>query len=426
MKIAVINKSDTLGGAAVVAHRMVTALQARGHDVTMLVAQRLSDDPACQPIASKVRTALPFLTERLGIFLANGRDRATLFQIDDGSRGLPLHLHPVVKEADAIVLNWINQGVLSLEGIEELAALGKPIVWVMHDMWPMTGICHHAATCDGYFRECGDCPLLGKRGTPDDLSHRVWCRKHKVYQASAAKITFVAVSRWLAACAHKSSLLRYHRVEVIPNPFHLPAPGHEPRRKDNGGKCMVLMGAARLDDPVKGLPEFMRACEIIAKNHPEVASKIEVVTFGTFRDSRAMEGLKLPHRHLGTVAPDRLPEIYSSAEIVVSSSQYETLPGTLVEGQAYGAIPVSFDRGGQSDIIDHLQTGYLAHRSESAEESAQNLARGILWAISLSPSQRGMIMRDMRQSVTERFDADRVAARLESLLTPNQNPTPHN
>ena len=61
-----------------------------------------------------------------------------------------------------------------IEGVEKIIALGKPVIWTMHDMWCMTGICHHAGDCRGYLKKCGNCPLLGKRGGDNDLSHKIW------------------------------------------------------------------------------------------------------------------------------------------------------------------------------------------------------------------------------------------------------------
>jgi len=51
---------------------------------------------------------------------------------------------------------WVNQGMLSLDELGRIAA-EKPVVVVMHDMWCMTGACHHALDCKGYIDDCGHC-----------------------------------------------------------------------------------------------------------------------------------------------------------------------------------------------------------------------------------------------------------------------------
>ena len=135
IKIAIINKSDSIGGAAVVSRRLMEALRREGADARMVVVEKLSDSSFVEVAASKFQIFVKFLTERLRIFLANGFNRATLFQIDTGETGLPLWKLPLVKNADAVLINWVNQGMLSLKGVEKILKLGKPVIWTMHDMW---------------------------------------------------------------------------------------------------------------------------------------------------------------------------------------------------------------------------------------------------------------------------------------------------
>ena len=203
MKVVIINKSDSTGGAAVVSYRLMKALCDAGVDARMLVAEKLRDDPRVAVAASNLRLRTSFLRERLGIFLRNGMNRDTLFKIDTASCGVPLYRHPWVKEADVICLNWINQGMLSLREIGKIMEMGKPVVWTMHDMWNFTGVCHHAGECPGYLSRCADCPLLARKWAVKSLAMSTWERKHKLY-SGAGKIHFVAVSNWLAYRARKS------------------------------------------------------------------------------------------------------------------------------------------------------------------------------------------------------------------------------
>lgn len=413
MKIALVCKSDTVGGAAVVTFRLMQALRRAGHDARMIVADKHSDSPWVIQAASRLRTAIPFVEERAEIFAANGFDRSTLFQIDTASHGLPLHRNPFIREADVICLNWVNQGMLSLQGIRQLAALGKPLVWTMHDMWNMTGICHHAGLCrhfqlsDG---ECGDCRLLG-RAAPCDLSYTTHRRKKQLY--ADTRIHFVAVSHWLAERARASSLMHDADISVIPNAFpisSLAAGNDTPTLADN--KIRIIFGAARIDDPVKGHRTLVEATRILAEKFPEEAKRMELITFGSMKDPVALADVAIPHTHLGRLSPEDLKGVYQSGAVVVSSSEWETLPGTLVEGQAWGCVPVALDHGGQSDIIDHLHTGFLAPWSHDRKENAFRLAEGIVWA----SQNRDNISTEMRQSVTAKFSEEAVAERYLTLF----------
>lgn len=415
MKVVIINKSDSTGGAAVVSRRLMEALVESGVDARMLVAQKLSDSPRVALGASKGAIRREFLQERLGIFMQNGMTRTTLFKIDTGADGVAIWKHPWVQEADVICLNWVNQGFVSLDGVRRLLDMGKPVVWTMHDMWNMTGICHHAGECQGWKQHCGECPLLKNKAGDSDLSVRVWMEKDSLYHRAARRIRFVAVSNWLARKARESGLLRDQDVTVIPNPF--PFEGGEPcfiggMRSD---KCRILFGAARLDDPIKGLPVLVRATEILAERHKDIASRCELVTFGSVKNPESIEHFGIAHRHLGILSGDDVRELYRSGDIVVSSSQYETLPGTLVEGQAWGCVPVATDSGGQRDIVDHKETGYLA-KLDTPEKTARELAEGIAWAYSELMKNGAALRHAMLESARDRFGARKVAEQYMELF----------
>ena len=84
---------------------------------------------------------------------------------------------------------------------------------------------------------------------------------------------------------------------------------------------------------------------------------------------------------------------------VISTSLYETLPGTLIEGQASGCLPVTFGKGGQADIVEHLKTGYIAEYKDPA-----SVAKGIEWALEAN------ILREFLHSEVERkFSAAKIA-----------------
>lgn len=391
-------------------YRLVEALRAAGVDARMLVCEKMSKADFVKVCAPFRKIQYLFIKERLDVYLHNGLNRSSLFKIDPASEGLPLWGHPWVRDADAIFLGWVNQGMLSIKGIRKLAMLGKPVIWIMHDMWNMTGVCHHAGGCTGYLGECGDCPLLGNKSCHNDISHRIWMLKDSLY--SLGKIKFVAVSTWLAGKAAESRLMKDMEVAVIPNPFAIYKDASEseniPKRT---GRVRIVFGAARLDDPIKGLPVLKKALEILKSSYPLVASDVELVTFGGFKNLESLRNFAIPHIHLGMLkGAKEIKKTYESCDIVVSTSDYETLPGTLVEGQAYGCIPVAIDHGGQRDIVDHLRTGWLAQWNDSPSIRAGLIAEGIVWAYRNVGNQD--LIEKMKESVESKFKAKEVARRI--------------
>ena len=403
-KVALVCHSDLLGGAAVVTYRLMDALRAEGIDARMVVFNKVSDSENVYVAGSGRQRKAAFLAERLRIFTHNGFSRKDLFKVSIANTGLPLWRHPWILEADVVNLNWINQGLLSLDGIRKIAALGKPIVWTMHDMWCMTGVCHHAHSCTRFEGDCGKCYQLNSHRNRD-LSFSTHIKKQALY--AQVPIHFVAVSNWLAGRCRESSLMRDADLRVIPNAFPVETfatevEGETPELAPLVGKRLIIMGAARLDDPIKGFDSAIEALNLFCEKHPKVAENVGVVFFGVLRDPSLLNSLKMPYLHLGRIeSPALLRRVYAAGIVVLSTSKYETLPGTLIEGQAAGCVPVTFGNGGQADIVDHMQNGYIARGGDVAD-----LVEGLHWAFE-TPLRRDVL----HQNVERRFSASVVARR---------------
>ncbi|MDE6273359.1 MAG: glycosyltransferase [Muribaculaceae bacterium] len=413
MRIVIVNKSDCRGGAAIVSKRLMEAFRAEGIDARMVVAEKLSDSEHVAVAAPGWKLKSAFLAERLQIFIANGFNRSDLFKVDTANFGVDILNHPWVKEADVVMLNWINQGFISLKEIRKLANAGKRLIWTMHDLWEMTGICHHSDGCSLYQGRCEACHFLSKKGRIEnkpDLSSQIQTIKQRLYKD--VDIKFVAVSTWLRDLAKKSTLLKDQDVRVIPNAFN-PLKSAD-RKESEMRRRRIVMGAARLDDPVKGLSVMVEATKIFARRWPTLAEAVELITYGDIRDAEKFEGIAISHRHLGRISGEKaIAELYSDSDIVLSTSEYETLPGTLIEGQAYGAVPVSLDRGGQRDIVDNGVTGFLAEYHPDPKVRAERIAEALHEALlAVGPD----IRRQMRESVKVKFSAQEIAKAYLQLL----------
>ncbi len=417
MKIAVVSKSDLRGGAAVVSYRLMQALREQGADARMVVCEKLTADPNVIPAGSFWDIKRHFITERLRIVSTNGWSRQNLWQIDPATDGLPLANHPWIREADAILLNWVNQGMLSTAGLEKLLDLGKPVISTMHDKWNMTALCHHTGDCDGFVRHCENCPLLVPGKKAEDFTRDAWLRKHRVYRRE--NLQFVGVSSWVADEARRSSLMAGVPLTVIPNAF--PAEEWNPLRPREG-KDIIAFGAARIDDPVKGLPHLESAVREFAARYPEKAANTEFVLFGNVKDPHALDNLKslgVAVDHRGPLAPSEVRALLEQSKVILSTSSFETLPTTLIEGQAAGAIPISFDRGGQRDIIDDGQNGYLidytADPSLSSPQFADRIAEALdRWSPTFAAA--------LHAGVRARFADDTVARRYLDLINRSLHP----
>lgn len=360
MKIVILNTSERTGGAAVAAGRLGKALGQAGIQVDKLIRE------------NTWLNRFRFYWERLIIFLCNHLNRKNLFAVSIANTGMDLSGHPLVKDADIIHLHWINQGFLSLKDIEELVKLNKPIVWTMHDMWPCTGICHHARDCEKFQMICESCFFLKSKGK--DLSTSVFDKKLSLYKE--ANITFVGCSRWLSGKAKKSYLLRDKTVLSIPNPIDTEV--YHPMDQDMtrellglpSGKRLLLFGALNVTDKRKGIDYLIEALRKIEKQD------VELVVFGQAKDD--IRGLFPVSIHsMGYLSDEsKIVALYNAVDMFITSSLEENLPNTIMESMACGTPCVGFEIGGIPEMIDHKINGYVANYKD-----ASDLANGIRWVL---------------------------------------------
>ncbi len=402
MNILIVNTSDMHGGAAIAAFRLMNALLREGENVKMLVRDKQADHPGVITAGGKLQNRLNFYLERGVIFLRNGFTKQYLFDISIANRGLSITDLPAFREADVVHLHWINQGMLSLDEIGRIIASGRKIVWTMHDMWPFTGICHHAAGCTRYERSCGECPWL-RTPSRNDLSHQLFLSKQAVY--TRGRITFVACSNWLRELATKSPLTAGHQVVSIPNPInttvYIPMDKREARHRLNlpEDKKIVLFAAVKASDPRKGMDYLAEASRIMAQQHDDILFLI-----AGNEGEEAGKRLSLPARSLGYVAPQDMPGVYNAADLFVTPSLQENLPNTIMEAMACGTPCVGFHTGGIPEMISHGSNGYVA-----AYRDADDLAEGILRI--LYGNDAGLLSSEARRKVLSEYRQEIIAQR---------------
>ena len=404
MKVVLVSTYERKGGAAIACNRLKEALLKNGVDATFLTAYKTSDDPTViTPFDTRwkrLKNRFHFYKERLSIFMRNGLSRKNLFAISIADSGSDISRLPVIQEADIIHLHWINQGFLSLRNLKQLLALGKPVIFTMHDMWYCTSICHHARSCNRFMSECKECLYLRYPGA-SDLANRVWIKKQKIKHPN---VVFTCVSHWLAQRTGKSMLAADNKVLVIPNVIDTKM--FYPREKSaerirlgiSETSKLVVFGAAKLNDENKGFELLKQALE--KSKH---LREIELLLFGTIKkDKNFLRDVPCRFRYIGEIDnADELARIYSAADVTVMPSHYETFGQTLAESMACGTPAVAFNSSGQTDIIDHLVNGYLA-----AYPSADDFAEGIDWVLDHADAKMG---KACTEKISRCFSSDIVA-----------------
>ena len=335
MRVLIINTSEKTGGAAIAARRLMESLHTAGTDVKMLVLHKESQSEQVIPVGKDWQKKCTFLWERLVIWTNNLFSRKNLFTVSIANTGFNVTKLPAFREADIIHLHWINQGMLSLNNIQEIFESGKPVVWTLHDMWECTAICHHAHTCTLFKSECRNCRFLRFPGN-NDLAHRVFKKKQKLF-GHASPLNIVAVSTWLSSQIQQSTLLKEKPVSVIPNtlsPTDFRMMDKELSRKELSlpDKHIILFGAARIDDPIKGVEYLLQAIRLLIEKKQFPQEKLHLALFGKIKyPEKLLNSIPVSHTYLGRIGDtNKLSQLYSAADVTVSASFYETFGQTLI------------------------------------------------------------------------------------------------
>ena len=402
MNILIVSTHDQQGGAAIAAYRLLTALNKNGVSARMVVMHKESTDPNVIQVGNRYMNKFRFAAERGVIYINNGFSRKNLFDISIANTGVSIINHPEFKKADVIHLHWINQGMLSIREIGKIVASGKKIVWTMHDMWPFTGICHHAGQCNHFKTGCGSCPYL-QMPMRKDISYSTFLCKQSAYLLG--HINFVACSKWLKNLALKSDLTHHHRVTAIPNTLDTEI--YKPTDKTALRKAMnlpidkkiILFAAAKVSDKRKGIDYLVAASKIMAKK-----GKNYMFLIAGSHSEEIISQLALPAHNAMYVASEQMPDMYNVADVFVTPSLQENLPNTIMESMSCGTPCVGFNVGGIPEMIDHKQNGYIARYKD-----AEDLARGLIWV--LEKADTTTLAANARKKVEDNYSEAIIAKR---------------
>lgn len=421
IKVLLINTSEATGGAAIAARRLLVALNKQGVKAKLFVKEKQSHSENVVTKEAKLRYALSFLWERFVIWVAAGFKRSKVFQVDLANAGVDITREKAFQEADIIHLHWINQGLFSLHQLGQIITSGKPVVWTLHDMWPITGICHHARECIQYQSYCVKCPYLAFPFLRRDLSYRVFNRKKKLYLPYA--LTFVGCSKWIAHEAQKSALTKNQKVFSIPNP--IPTTIYRPKDQTLSRKKMdlpldkklLLFGAMNVSDRRKGFEPFVKACyELREKGYTQ--EELGIVVMGHHAEELKAVS-PFPVYPMGYMdATEQIVAVYNAVDLYVTSSLEENLPNMVMEAMACGVPCVGFDVGGIPEMIDHQENGYVAVYGDEVD-----LAAGMQWVLQESGEQDlgNKARKKAVNSYSEEFVTSSYMELYEILLNSNES-----
>jgi glycosyltransferase involved in cell wall biosynthesis len=290
--------------------------------------------------------------------------------------GFDLSNHEKVVNADIIYIHWAIGGFLSLKSIQKLVKTGKPVVFYLHDMWPITGGCHHSFDCMNFSIGCHFCPLFIKEKQVSYASKQLEFKKKMAENYS--NIFFIAPSFWMMDNAKNSQAVLYRKVFHIPH--FIDSSIYKPIDKSCAKKLFNLPqnkkiigfgSVSPLQNPFKGGKYLREALGIISKRYSK--NDTVLLIFGSPGSGKVLDypfetffaGRLNDHASLSM--------IYNAMDVFVTPSLAESFGMTALESIACGTPVVCFDVGGLKDIIQHKKNGYRAVYKDS-----NDLANGII------------------------------------------------
>jgi glycosyltransferase involved in cell wall biosynthesis len=293
--------------------------------------------------------------------------------------GTNVSLMKEVKEADYIYVHWVLGGFLNLANIEQLAKLGKPVIFFMHDMWPITGGCHYSFSCEKYAIACYDCQIFPKTKI-NDLSSKEFKKKLNLYK-KYENFFFISPSKWLFNSAKNSALTKKKLHFYIPNyidpSLFKPIEKCAAREILNIEKSQIVIsfGAVSIDNPYKGWSYLIKALKILFED--ENFKNITILIFGSGYKKEIDAEIPYKIKFVGHLSDDYSTMlIYNASTVFIAPSLADNLPTTVLESLNCGTAVVGFNVGGIPDMIRHKENGYLA-----AYRDADDLCNGIKFCI---------------------------------------------
>ena len=426
IRVLYINTNDISGGAARAAMRIMRGVQQSGVEAQMFVKDKYSKSsdvisasnfaPPSNVIKDIFKWVIRKIKNRYHMFKWHPykRTKQNVFMSD--LRHTNIHGALQKMDYDIVHLHWINNRFLD---IRELSKIHKPIVWTLHDSWPFCGVCHYFIDCKRYQTHCGTCPMLGSK-KEQDLAYEIFEKKLAAYRDLDLHI--VTPSHWLGDCARKSALLGRFSVHVIPNCLDtdlfrplskteiLTIAEHQQNAvvsrvlreatEKRIAKPLILFGAMNAaNDRIKGFASLLSALQLLDKQ----GFTAHLVVFGANPPELPMKFQNIDVTFVGYIHDSTiLTALYNTADVMVVPSLTENLSNAIMESLSSGTPVVAFNIGGNSDMIDHKQNGYLAQ-----ERNAEDLANGIQWC--LEHNTDGVLNKNAREKVMKNYTIDIVS-----------------
>lgn len=244
-----------------------------------------------------------------------------------------------------------------------------PVVWTLHDCWPLTGHCpcFDYAECEKWKTGCGNCPQ--KKRYPASLlfdnSKKNFLRKKELF-SGVKDLVLVTPSLWLKGIVGESILKEYPCV-VINNGIdvNLFRPVESDlREKYSLENKAVILGVASVWNKIKGIDVFFELGIKLPENY-------RIVLIGLTKEqiAEAPENIICIEK---TKDITELAKWYSTADYFVNPTFEDNYPSVNLEAIACGTPVISFPTGGSPESAEIYGTTTGEKSVEALVEIIEN------------------------------------------------------
>jgi glycosyltransferase involved in cell wall biosynthesis len=345
MNILFLNTTYLCGGAENITNQIFDGMRAKGHQVYEIVSYYKR--------AEKLKPGMQVLYSGTPMLLLN---RLMTGNHSNASLSVPYSRQTILrfireKHIDIVHLHNAHGNFLGIRDIRAIADI-CPIVWTVHDFWPLTGHCASPAGCGELWTSgCITCPHL-ENYPPlrKDISHRLLEEKAAAF--SHPNIHFVAPSQWMLQQLRRSHL-KDADARCIPNSLDInawiPYEKEMLRRKYEipEGKRILAFVAADPSKKTKGMHLLLEALEKLTD--PE---QYLLLIAGQTAGLESLTGSRFAVRHFGYLSEQKaMNEFYALADVLINPSLYETFGLVSIEAMASGTPVIAFSICAMEEII---------------------------------------------------------------------------
>ncbi|MDF2155713.1 glycosyltransferase [Vibrio sp. CAU 1672] len=375
MKIAVVNFSDSRGGAAAAVSNLVDLLSEE-HDVDFIVAEKLGSGKAVGPNLSQ--KTIHFILRLIAYIFSFSKNRKIKYSINIFSSS-HVFKELIGKKYDVVHFNWLNNETISISKIEQLI-LSKPksnFIFTLHDDWLLAGgehcIINDTRYISGYSSDQWK-DLL-------DLDCYVYRNKLGIkYLFDRPNVYVTTPSKYLLSKVKDSLLLKSSKCYCLPNAIDtdiFDAYNKSFTRKQLGlpsDRFIILFGAFGKASYLKGNDLLESALELI--NLKQINRKVILVSFGTPSELKTKIG-SFELINMGKIVEkSTLAKLYSAADITIVPSRSESFSQVAAESLACSTPVIGFEKTGLVDFVVDGFSGYTVPQFD-IEQLSQTIVRTI-------------------------------------------------